>query len=72
MVMKHAGCTASEKSVMRAFHAQGVWFHRLREKPTLTPEDIKMRLKFATANGKIRADQWIEKPHAIIDNKSWP
>ena len=44
MVKKRAGCTLCERVVADAFHARGIWFRKLREKPILTSDDAKERL----------------------------
>ena len=40
MVKVAAGCCASDKTVREAFHARGVRFRQLREKPMLTADDV--------------------------------
>ena len=40
-------CKASEKTILRALHKRGIYFHPLRQKPVLTEEDVKARLKFS-------------------------
>ena len=77
MILKHAGCNASERTFMNKLHQNGIWFHTLREKPTLSENDVKQRFRFAKANYKIPAEKWVEPargaatPHAIIDNKRY-
>ena len=69
MVKVRAGCEASERTIRDAFHAHGVWFRRLKEKPILTPEDVVERLDFAKQHANRTKAQWVANPHAIIDNK---
>ena len=72
IVKAAAGCTASDKTVREAFHARGVWFRKLREKPVLTADDVVERRTFAEAYSTRSANAWVAKPHAIIDNKHFP
>lgn len=68
-VMDAAGVTASAKTVLEAFHEHGIWFRPLREKPILTEEDIRKRVVFTGKNRNRPKEDWLTKPHAIIDNK---
>jgi len=72
MVKTKAGCTACVRTIQRAFHARGVRFRRLREKPILTKDDIKERLRFGLQHKRRSKTQWSLYPHAIIDNKNFP
>ena len=38
----------------------------------LKTEDFAKRLSFCNANKGRRANTWVKKPHAIIDNKKFP
>ena len=67
-----AGCTACDRTVRDAFHAHGIRFRKLREKPILTPEDVAARVVFADQYGSKTEAQWVAKPHAVIDNKHFP
>ena len=49
MVTVAAGCCASDKTAREAFHARGVRFRQLREKPRLTADDVVQRRTFAEA-----------------------
>ena len=40
---------ASDKTVREAFHARGVRFRKLREKPVLTADDVVERRTFTEA-----------------------
>ena len=71
-VKEKAGVDASDKSVLRAFHLQGVWFKPLAEKCLLTKEDITKRLEWSKTRKRRARKQWVVKPHATIDNKSFP
>ena len=72
MVKAAAGCSASDKTVREAFHARGVRFRKLREKPLLTADDVVERRAFAEGFSSRSANAWVTKPHAIIDNKNFP
>lgn len=72
MVKAEAGCDASRAVVLQALHAHGLWFRKLREKPLLTPEDVRCRLSFGKAHLNRTPSQWLSIPHAIIDNKHFP
>ena len=72
MVKAKARSPLSIRTIRDAFHAHGVRFHKLREKPILTIADRAARRVFARKYvGKSKA-QWASKPHAIIDNKHFP
>ena len=46
MVKAESGCEASERVIRKAFHEHGIRFRKLREKPLLTPDDVKCRADF--------------------------
>ncbi len=54
--------------IANALHQRGVWFHKLREKPVLTSEDVKARSAFATRYRSRTAAWWIEHVHLHVDN----
>ena len=60
------------KTVRRALASKGIQFRRLRTKPTLTKEDIKARLLFATKYKDKPAAWRRENMHMIIDCKTFP
>jgi hypothetical protein len=72
MVIKKARVDYCEKVVRKAFADHGKPFRKLREKPLLKTEDFAKRLSFCNANKGRRANTWVKKPHAIIDNKKFP
>lgn len=72
MVKAHAGSPFSIRTIQDAFHAHGVWFRKLREKPILTNGDRDARRAWASSNLAKSKAQWVAKPHAIIDNKHFP
>ena len=40
-------CKASKRTILRKLHARGIYFRPLRQKPTLTEDDVSARKKFA-------------------------
>lgn len=71
MIKKRARVDACDKVVLRAFHENGVWFHKLRERPILTKEDMDERLAFARKHQRRPSEAWVDWPHAVIDNKGF-
>ena len=69
MVKAKAQCPACARVIRQAFHAHGVHFRKLREKPLLTKQDVAARAAFAETHSGRTAQQWVQHPHAIIDNK---
>ena len=69
MVKARARATASDKAVLKAFHARGVYFRKLRERPILTEADVAERLAWAKRHVRRTEKQWVSRPHAVIDNK---
>ena len=68
-LMKATKCKASKKSVLKALHKRNIYFRKLREKPVLTPEDVKARLAFAKKYRNKTKDWWLRNVHAFIDGK---
>ena len=66
---KAAKCRASPKIMLQALHKRNIYFRKLREKPVLTPEDIRARLAFARAYRDKSAAWWLKNVHAFIDGK---
>jgi transposase len=71
MVKKAARCKASTKRIREAFKAHGKPFRKLREKPILTEDDVKVRHVFGKKHGSKTGTGWGSKPRGIIDNKSF-
>jgi hypothetical protein len=71
MIQRAAGVKLSPTTVRKAFKERGVGFFKLKEKPLLEEQDVKDRRKWAEAHQRRTEAQWITKPHAIIDNKSF-
>ena len=47
MAFAHADVKASDRTLQREMHAQGVHFYKLKERQTLTPDDVKERYAWA-------------------------
>lgn len=72
MIKARVGCSLSLRTIRNAFHAEGIWFRRLKEKPILTPQDVAARYAFGVQHERKTQKQWVSSPHAIIDNKHFP
>jgi len=60
---------AGTQTILKALHERDIYFRKLREKPVLTPADVKARKAFAsTYRHKSRA-WWLQHVHAFIDGK---
>ena len=66
---KTAKVKASIKTIQRALHARNIYFRKLREKPVLTPDDVKARLKFARTFKHKSSQWWNKNVHACLDGK---
>ena len=60
---------ASERTITKALHDRNIFFRKLREKPTLTTEDVAARLKFAKKYHSKPQAWWRKNVHAFIDGK---
>jgi len=69
MLKKASRCPASSRTILRALHSRGIFFRPLRQKPTLTPDDIAARLAFAEKYESKSAAWWNKSIHLIIDVK---
>ena len=72
MIKAHAGVDLCDKVVRNKLHEADMWFFCLKERPTLTKQDVKDRLKWARKHLSRSRASWLTMPHAIIDNKTWP
>lgn len=72
MVRKAAKVTASERTILNAFHARGVKYRPFRSKPGLQQQDVKDRLASGRHHAAKRPPTWLSNPDAIIDNKKFP
>ena len=65
------GDVYKRQTLRKAFHDRKIKFYKLKEKPLLEPEDVTERLVWATVHSRRSQADWVTKPHAVIDNKSW-
>ena len=70
-VKAKAGVTCSDRTVLNAFHKDGIYFRGLYEKPELTDKDRRLRLAFAEEHGHRTPEYWQTHIHAMIDNKTF-
>lgn len=70
-VKTRAGVHACDKTVLDAFHADGIYFRPLRQRPILTGQDVIDRDGFGKKNKDKSEEDWDTEPHAIIDNKNF-
>ena len=71
MILTKAKLDVTGRTAREAIKKKGIRFNKLKEKPLLKPGDVEERLKWAKAHRKSTCKQWVTKPHAIIDNKSF-
>ena len=69
MLKKACRLKASERSIARALHNEGIYFRKLREKPVLTAVDMKSRLEFARKYCHKPKSWWSNTLDAAIDCK---
>ncbi len=69
MLKKAANSKASVKTIQKALRQRGIYFRKLREKPLLTPDDIKDRFKFGKKNKDKPLSFW--KKMTYIDGKNF-
>ncbi|CAE7464528.1 unnamed protein product [Symbiodinium natans] len=60
---------ASCRSILRALHDRNIYFRKLREKPLLTPEDVRARFHFAKKYRSKSRAWWVKNVDAFIDGK---
>ena len=68
MLLKRSRCKASVRTVSNALHARGYFFRNLRQKPILTPDDVKERFAFARKFRNKPAQWWVKNVHLHWDN----
>ena len=71
MVKKAMRLKVSDRLIRDTLHEQKIYFRKLREKPVLTPEDVKARLAFARKYHMKSAQWWNDRLDGIIDGKSF-
>lgn len=72
MIKKRANVDACDKTCLEAFHADGIWFRPLKERPILSETDVKERDKWRKEKQHGSSAQWNKRPHATIDTKHFP
>ncbi|CAE7522337.1 F52C9.6 [Symbiodinium sp. CCMP2592] len=60
---------ASTQCILHALHKRNIYFRKLREKPVLTPADIRDRYAFAKKYRGKSKQWWLSNVHAFIDGK---
>ena len=68
MLMRRSRTKASVRTVADRLRKRGYQFRDLREKPTLTPDDIKLRYKFAKTYKDKPDVWWLSYIHVHLDN----
>ena len=71
MLMRRSRIKACRRVVADALHLRGYYFRDLREKPILTPEDVKERFAFAKRY-KDKSSKWWQKKVRIHLERGWP
>jgi hypothetical protein len=69
MLRREARMKVSTRTILKALHSRKIYFRRLREKPLLTEEDVKARLKFARKYKGNSAKWWNSFIDMHIDAK---
>ena len=68
MLMRRSRTRASVRTVADRLRKRGYQFRDLREKPILTPDDIKLRYKFAKTYKDKPDVWWLSYIHVHLDN----
>ena len=63
------GLRCSDRTVLDAFHRNGLYLRPMYEKPEVTKEDKRLRKEFVEKHGDRTPAQWNRHVHAAIDNK---
>ena len=71
MLMKRGRLRVSRRVVAEALHERGYRFRDLRQKPILTPDDIKDRFKWAKKYARRPRAWWLEAVHVHLDNHTF-
>jgi hypothetical protein len=69
MIKERAGVSACDRTCLESFHANGIWYRKLKERPILTDADVKERYQWGLEKERRSGERWVTKPHCIIDNK---
>ena len=68
MLMRRGRVKACPRVVQNALHERGYWFRDLREKPVLTPGDVKDRYAWAKKYKGKSSSWWRRTVHVHLDN----
>ena len=68
MLKRRSRCKASLRTISNALHERGYYFRTLRQKPILTPDDVKERFVFARRFRNKPARWWLQHVHLHWDN----
>ena len=71
MLKRSCRLKVCERTILDALHTRGIYFRPLRQKPTLTPEDIKERKAFADEFAGKSEAWWQRSIHMHIDVKQF-
>ena len=71
MLKKSSRCKATTRAILNKLHARGIFFRPLRQKPTLTDDDVAARKKFATDYSAKSPSWWNTAINLIIDVKHY-
>ena len=69
MIKNRAGVSACDRTCLEAFHANGIWYRNLKERPILTDKDVIEQHNWGLEKQGRSGQRWVTKPHGIIDNK---
>ena len=68
MLMRRARLKVCPRVVANALHGRGYWFRDLRQKPILTPDDVKARFAWAKKYRGKTESWWKRSVHLHMDN----
>ena len=70
-VLRRSRLKVCLRTFCNALHERGYWFHKLREKPILTPADVIARFLFARKYRHKVASWWLKKIQVHLDNHTF-
>ena len=68
MVRRRARLRCHDRTLSDRLHQKGIYFRKLREKPILTPDDVKARYAFARRFKDKSTSWWQKSVDLHIDN----
>ena len=69
MVMRRCRLKVCERTVATALHKRGYWFHRLRNKKIVTPEDVASSFAWSKKYKDKPKEWFLTKSQIHLDNK---